>query len=141
MHRTILPPGWPRPRGYANGMAARGELVAIAGQIGWDERERLVADDFPGQLRQALKNVAAVVAAAGGRPEHLISVTIYVVDKEEYVAALAEVGAIWRAEIGRHYPAMALVEVKGLLEPGAKVEVQGLAVLPAPAEPPLPEVP
>lgn len=141
MHRTILPPGWKRPRGYANGMAGRGELLAIAGQIGWDADERLVSDDFAGQLRQALGNVVAVVEAAGGRAEHLISITIYVVDKREYVAAIKDVGAAWRDTVGRHYPAMALVEVAGLLEPGAKVEIQGLAVLPPIDAEPLPDVP
>lgn len=141
MHRTILPPGWKRPRGYANGMAARGELLAIAGQIGWDEGERLVSDGFAGQFRQALQNVVAVVVAAGGRAEHLISITIYVVDKREYEGAIQDVGAAWREVIGRHYPAMALVEVQGLLEPGARVEIQGLAVLPPVDPEPLPDVP
>lgn len=128
--RVILPEGWKRPRGYSNGMAARGELLAIAGQIGWDEREELVSDEFTPQFRQALSNVLAVVAAAGGRPEHVISLTVYVTDKREYVAERAAVGAAWRALMGRHFPTMALVEVAGLLEPEAKVEIQGLAVLP-----------
>lgn len=128
--RVILPEGWKRPRGYSNGMAARGELLAIAGQIGWDEREELVSDEFTPQFRQALSNVLAVVAAAGGRPEHVISLTVYVTDKREYVAERAAVGAAWRALMGRHFPTMALVEVSGLLEPAAKVEIQGLAVLP-----------
>ncbi|HEY8379361.1 MAG TPA: RidA family protein [Nannocystis sp.] len=129
--RVILPEGWKRPRGYSNGMAARGELLAIAGQIGWDEREELVSDEFTPQFRQALSNVLAVVAAAGGRPEHVISLTVYVTDKREYIAELGAVGAAYRALMGRHYPAMALVEVAALLEPRAKVEIQGLAVLPA----------
>ncbi len=129
--RTIVPPGWPRPRGYSNGVAARGELLAVAGMIGWDEREQLVSDSFVAQFRQALANVCDVVRAAGGRPEHLVSLTIYVTDKREYIAALTEVGQAYRALLGRHYPAMALVEVKALLEDRAKVEIQGLAVLPA----------
>jgi len=128
--RTIVPPGWPRPRGYSNGVAARGELLAVAGMIGWDEREQLVSDSFVAQFRQALANVCDVVRAAGGRPEHLVSLTIYVTDKREYIAALTEVGQAYRALLGRHYPAMALVEVKALLEDRAKVEIQGLAVLP-----------
>lgn len=130
MSRTILPPGWPRPRGYANGMAARGELLAIAGQIGWDTEEKLVEGGFAAQFARALKNVMAVVQAAGGAAEHIISLTIYVTDKQEYLAALSEVGAAYKEHCGRHYPAMALVEVADLLEEGAKVEIQGLAVLP-----------
>lgn len=130
MPRTVEVPGWPRPRGYANGMAARGELLAIAGEIGWDEREQIVSDEFAPQFRQALANVVAVVEAAGGTPSDLISLTIYVTDKREYVAAIAEVGQIYRALLGKHFPAMALVEVAALLEDRAKVEIQGLAVLP-----------
>jgi enamine deaminase RidA (YjgF/YER057c/UK114 family) len=113
-------------------MAGRGELLAVAGQIGWDEREVIVSDDFAAQLRQALKNVVAVVEAAGGVASDIISLTLYVTDKREYVAAIQEVGAAYREQIGRHYPAMALVEVAGLLEPGAKVEIQALAVLTPP---------
>lgn len=128
--RTILPPGWPRPKGYSNGVAARGEVLAIAGMIGWDAQERLVSPEFLPQFRQALENVRAVVDAAGGAPEHIVSLTIYVVDKRQYCAALAEVGAIYRAVLGRNYPTMALVQVADLLEPGALVEIQGLAVLP-----------
>jgi len=128
--RTILPEGWQRPRGYANGMLARGSTLAVAGMIGWDPSETLVSPDFAPQYRQALANVAAVIEAAGGKPEHLISITIYVTDKREYTAELKAVGAAWRELIGRHYPAMALVEVAGLLEPGAKVEIQGLACIP-----------
>jgi enamine deaminase RidA (YjgF/YER057c/UK114 family) len=128
--RTILPPGWPRPKGYSNGLAARGEVLAIAGMIGWDAHERLVSPEFVPQFRQALDNVRAVVVAAGGAPEHIVSLTIYVVDKRQYCATLAEVGKIYREVLGRHFPAMALVQVADLLEPGALVEIQGLAVLP-----------
>jgi enamine deaminase RidA (YjgF/YER057c/UK114 family) len=131
--RAILPDGWKRPRGYSNGMAARGEILAIAGMIGWDEHERIVSDEFAPQFRQALTNVLAVVAAAGGRPEHVISLTAYVTDKREYIADLGAVGAAYRALMGRHFPAMALVEVSALVEPRAKVEIQGLAVLPVSA--------
>jgi enamine deaminase RidA (YjgF/YER057c/UK114 family) len=131
--RTILPGGWPRPKGYSNGVVARGELLAIAGMIGWDEREKLVSAAFAPQFRQALANVLAVVTAAGGRPEHVVSLTVYVTDKREYLAELAAVGAAWRELMGRHYPTMALVQVADLLEPGAKVEIQGLAVLPSSA--------
>ena len=128
--RTITPPGWPRPRGYSNGMAARGELLAVAGMIGWDAQERIVSDEFVPQFRQALANVRDVVVAAGGKPEHILSLTIYVTDKREYIAGLSEVGAAYRELLGRHYPAMALVQVAALLEDRAKVEIQALAVLP-----------
>ena len=130
MSRTVQPEGWPRPRGYANGMAASGELLAIAGQIGWDETETIVSDEFLPQLRQTIANVVAVVEAAGGRAEHIISLTIFVKDKHEYIAGGREVGAIYRELMGKHYPAMALVQVADLLEPRAKVEIAGLAVLP-----------
>jgi enamine deaminase RidA (YjgF/YER057c/UK114 family) len=128
--RTISLEGWPRPRGYANGMAARGEVLAIAGQIGWDASEQIVSDEFAAQFEQALRNVAAVLEAAGGKPEHLISVTVFVTDKHAYIDAAKDVGASWRAVLGKHYPAMALVEVSALLEDRAQVEIQGLAVLP-----------
>jgi len=128
--RTILPPGWPRPKGYSNGVAARGEVLAIAGMIGWDAQERLVSPEFVPQFRQALENVRAVVDAAGGAPEHILSLTIYVVDKRQYCASLAEVGRVYREVLGRNFPTMALVQVADLLEPGALVEIQGLAVLP-----------
>ncbi len=128
--RVILPEGWKRPRGYSNGMAARGEFLAVAGMIGWDENEVLVADDFVGQFRQALSNVVATVVAAGGQPSSLISLTIYVTDKNEYIASLREVGQAYRELLQKHFPAMALVQVAALLEPRAKVEIQGLAVLP-----------
>jgi enamine deaminase RidA (YjgF/YER057c/UK114 family) len=129
-HRTILPPGWPRPRGYSNGVLARGRLLAIAGEIAWDEQERIVSDDFAAQFHRALANVVAVVTAAGGSPEHLVQLTVYVTDKREYLASLQEVGAAWRALVGPHYPAMALVQVSALLEDRAKVEIAALAVLP-----------
>ena len=129
MSQTIEVPGWPRPRGYANGMRATGELLAVAGQIGWDERG-VLREGFVPQLEQALTNVVTVVRAAGGTPKDLISLTIYVTDRVEYSTALAEVGAAYRRVMGAHYPAMALVMVAGLLEPAAKVEIQGLAVLP-----------
>jgi enamine deaminase RidA (YjgF/YER057c/UK114 family) len=112
-------------------MAAQGEVLAIAGQIGWDETETLVSAEFVPQFRQALANVHAVLAAAGGRSEHLLSLTIYVTDKREYVGEIAAVGAAYRDILGKHFPAMALVQVADLLLPGAKVEIQALAVLPA----------
>jgi enamine deaminase RidA (YjgF/YER057c/UK114 family) len=111
-------------------MAARGELLAVAGQIGWDETETIVSDEMLPQFRQALANVMAVVEAAGGMPQHVISLTIYVTDKREYIAAVEEIGAVYRELMGKHFPAMALVQVADLLEPRAKVEIQALAVLP-----------
>ncbi|HKA86426.1 MAG TPA: RidA family protein [Haliangiales bacterium] len=128
--RPLQPPGWPRPRGYSHGMVARGEVIAVAGQIGWDERGVLVGAGFAEQLGQALANVAAVVREAGASPEDIVSLTIYVTDRREYVASLQAVGEAYRKVMGRHYPATALVEVAGLLEPGAKVEIQALAVKP-----------
>lgn len=127
---TIQPEGWPRPRGYANGMLATGRLLAIAGQIGWDASETFVSDDFVDQFRQALSNVVAVVSSAGGKPEHLLSLTIYVTDKKAYLDRVKEIGAAWRDIIGKHFPTMALVEVRALVEDRAQVEIQGLAVLP-----------
>lgn len=120
-----------RPRGYANGVLAPagGRLLFIAGQIAWDERQRIVSDDFVVQFERALANVLAVVAAAGGAPEHVARLTVYVTDKREYQSRTREIGERWRALMGRHYPAMALVEVKGLLEDGAQVEIEAVAVI------------
>ncbi len=127
----VEPEGWPRPRGYANGMRARGEVVAVAGQIGWDARQTLVEGGFAAQFEQALANVVAVVRAAGGGPQDLVSLTIFVTDRDAYLGALPAVGAGYRRVMGPHYPAMALVMVAGLLEPRAFVEIQALAVLPS----------
>lgn len=130
MPRTIEVPGWKRPPGYANGVAARGELVFVAGQVGWDPEERLVSPEFVPQLARALENVKAVLAAGGAKPEHLVRVTIYVTDTREYLAARREVGAEWRRVLGKVFPAMTLVQVAALLEEGAKVEVEATAVVP-----------
>jgi enamine deaminase RidA (YjgF/YER057c/UK114 family) len=130
MSRQILQPeGWARPRGYANGVAAQGRLVFVAGQIGWDAEQRFVSDDFAAQVRQALANVVAVLACAGARPEHLVRMTWYVTSRDEYNASLAEIGAAWRELIGRSYPAMSVVVVAGLLEPRARVEIEATAVV------------
>jgi len=130
MSREILqPPGWARPRGYANGVAATGRLVFVAGQIGWDAEQRFASDGFAAQVRQALANVVAVLACAGAKPEHLVRVTWYVTNRDEYNAALAEVGTAWRELIGRNFPAMSVVVVAGLLEPRAKVEIEATAVV------------
>ena len=127
---TILPADWPRPRGYANGMTARGQLLAIAGMIGWDASEIIVSDDFVPQFRQALQNVLDVVKAAGATHEAIISLTIYVTDKRAYLDNIRDVGAVYRDLMPKHYPAMALVQVVALVEDRAQVEIQGLAVLP-----------
>ncbi len=128
--RIVQPPQWAAPRGYSNGMAARGELLAIAGQIAWDAQQRIVSDDFGAQFHQCLANVLQVVQAAGGDAASVISLTVFVTDKQRYIAATKAIGESWRALMGRHYPAMALVEVAALLEDRAQVEIQGLAVLP-----------
>jgi enamine deaminase RidA (YjgF/YER057c/UK114 family) len=130
MSREILqPPGWARPRGYANGVAAEGRQVFVSGQIGWDAEQRFASDDFAAQVRQALANVVAVLACAGAGPEHLVRLTWYVTSRDEYNDALAGIGAAYRELIGRHYPAMSVVVVAGLLEPRAKVEIEATAVV------------
>lgn len=129
----INPPAWATPKGYANGVLAPsgGRILFIAGQIAWDAAQRIVSHDFVAQFDQALANVLAVIAAAGGQPENLARLVIYVTDKREYAARVREIGQCWRARLGRHYPAMALVEVKSLLEDAAQVEIEGVAVLSA----------
>jgi enamine deaminase RidA (YjgF/YER057c/UK114 family) len=127
----LQPPGWPQPRGYANGIAAEGRLVFVAGQIGWDATGAFHASDLAGQVHQALANVVAVVAEAGGRPEHVARMTWYLVDRADYLASLRPIGAAYREVMGRHFPAMAVVEVAGLLEPRALVEIEAMAVVPA----------
>jgi enamine deaminase RidA (YjgF/YER057c/UK114 family) len=126
----LLPPGWPQPRGYSNGVAARGRQVFVAGQVGWDEQCRFQTDEFVGQVRQALKNVVAVLAAGGARPEHITRMTWYVTNKREYLAAGKALGEAYREVIGRHYPAMTAIEVSALIEDRAKVEIEATAVVP-----------
>jgi enamine deaminase RidA (YjgF/YER057c/UK114 family) len=128
--RTLQPPGWPRPRGYANGIMAEGRLVFVAGQIGWDATETIVSDDLVDQLRQTLKNTLAVLREAGAGPEHVARMTWYVTDRREYLARTRELGEIYRALMGRHYPAMAVIEVSGLIEDRAKLEIETTAVVP-----------
>lgn len=129
MNRVLLPDGWPRPKGYSNGIEASGRLVFVAGQIGWTAAGVFEERGFAGQFRQTLRNTLTVLAEAGARPEHIVRMTWYVVDKAEYLAALREVGAAWRELIGPHYPAMAVVEVKGLIEDAARVEIETTAVV------------
>jgi enamine deaminase RidA (YjgF/YER057c/UK114 family) len=125
----LLPAGWPRPRGYANGIAATGRMVFVAGQIGWDTSGKIVSADFAEQFRQVLVNTLAVLAEAGAGPEHVCRMTWYVTSREDYTAALAELGAHWKALMGRHYPTMAVVIVSGLVEPEAKIEIETTAVV------------
>ncbi len=126
----VQPAGWPRPKGYSNGMMGTGRVLFVAGQVGWDATETIVSDRLSAQFTQALDNVLAVVAAAGGRPEHVARMTVFVSSKDEYAAQRAEIGAAWKARLGRHFPAMSLVQVAALLEEGAKVEIEATAVLP-----------
>ena len=128
--QILQPPGWARPRGYSNGMAAKGHIVFIAGQIGWDEQCHFQTDDFAGQVRQALANVLSVLAQAGGRPDHIARMTWYVVDKRAYLEASRSIGQAYRELMGSHYPAMTAVEVSALIEDRALVEIEATAVIP-----------
>ncbi len=128
MNRVLLPEGWPRPKGYSNGILAEGRTVYVAGQIGWTP-DGVFPDGFAAQFRQTIENTLAVLAEAGAGPEHIVRMTWFVVDKREYLAALREIGAIWRELIGPHYPVMAVVEVKGLIEDAARLEIETTAVI------------
>lgn len=130
MHTILQPEGWAKPIGYANGMAASGRLVFIGGQVGWTGQCRFETDDFAGQVRQTLENIVAILAEAGGKPEHITSMTWYFTDKAEYLANLKGIGQAYRDVIGRHFPAMAAVQVTALVEDRAKVEIQAMAVVP-----------
>ncbi|MSP50518.1 MAG: RidA family protein [Alphaproteobacteria bacterium] len=129
--KTLLPPGWKRPKGYANGIEAQGRLVFVAGQIGWTSEEVFETDDLAGQVRQALENVMAIMAEADAKPHHIVRMTWYVTDKKEYKTRSVEIGRAYRDIIGMHYPTMTLIEVKALLEDRAKVEIEATAVIPA----------
>ena len=128
--KTLQPPGWTPPKGYANGIAARGTLVVVGGQIGWNGQQQFESDDFVTQARQALRNVLAVMAEAGAGPEHITRMTWYVTDKHEYVASYRALGAAYREVVGRHFPAMTAVEVTALMEDAARVEIEATAVIP-----------
>jgi enamine deaminase RidA (YjgF/YER057c/UK114 family) len=127
---VILPPGWPRPKGYANGVSAAGRMLFIAGMVGWDAQCVFHSDDFAAQTRQALQNVAEVLREAGGKPENIVRMTWYVTDKREYLAAGKEIGQAFREIIGSYNAAMTAVEVKALIEDRAKVEIEATAVIP-----------
>ncbi|ELX13281.1 endoribonuclease L-PSP [Janthinobacterium sp. HH01] len=126
----LQPPGWVRPRGYSNGVAASGRTVCVSGMIGWDGQGVFHTDDFAGQVRQALRNAVEVLAEAGAKPEHIVRMTWYVLDRKEYVGAYKEVGAAYRDIIGKHFPAMTAVQVAGLVEDQARVEIEVTAVVP-----------
>jgi enamine deaminase RidA (YjgF/YER057c/UK114 family) len=130
MHTILQPAGWAQPKGYANGVAAQGRLVFVGGQIGWNRQSRFETDDLTGQVRQALQNVVDVLAEAGAAPQHIVSMTWYLTDKKEYVGNLKSIGQAYREVMGRHFPAMAVVQVLALVEDRAKVEIQAIAVVP-----------
>ena len=130
MTQILQPPGWARPKGFANGIAAKGKLVFVAGQVGWTPQGEWRSRDFAGQFRQALANILEVLAEAGGEPHHLVRLTWYVLDKDEYLAALRDVGKAYRELMGRHFPTMAVVQVGGLVEPEARLEIEATAVIP-----------
>ena len=130
MNRTLQPEGWAKPLGYANGVSARGRVIQIAGQIGWNAESQFESDDLVDQIAQALGNIVAVLACDGAGPEHITSLTWYFLDKREYLARLPEVGKVYREILGRNFPAMTALQVSGLIEDRAKVEIQATAVVP-----------
>ena len=128
--QILQPPGWARPKGFSNGISCQGRLVFIGGQIGWSGQGEWIDRSFAGQFRQALQNILDILAQAGGKPEHLVRLTWYVLDKKEYLASLQELGAAYRELMGRHYPTMAVVQVSGLVEDDARLEIEATAAIP-----------
>lgn len=128
--RTLLPPGWPRPKGYSNGISASGRTIFTAGVIGWDEREMIVSHRLDAQFGQALRNILAILKEDGAGPEHIVRLTVYVTDIQEYISLRDELAPIWKSIMGSNYPAMALVQVTRLVEHAAKVEIEATAVVP-----------
>ena len=128
--KILQPPGWAAPKGYANGVATRGTLVFVGGQVGWNAEQRFESDDFVAQAHQALRNVVDVLREAGARPEHIARMTWYVTNRAEYLRSLKALGAVYRDVIGRHFPAMTAVEVSALIEKRARVEIEATAVVP-----------
>ncbi len=127
----LNPPGWPRPKGYSNGVVApRGRTIYLAGQVAWNTEEKIVTADFAGQTRQVFKNIVDVLAAGGARPEHIVRMTWFITDKDAYHAQAKEIGAAYREIIGKHFPTMSVIVVKGLIEDGAKLEIEATAVVP-----------
>jgi enamine deaminase RidA (YjgF/YER057c/UK114 family) len=130
MHRTLQPDGWPRPRGYANGISARGRQIHVAGQIGWNAQQQMVSADFVEQAQQAMRNIVEVLACDGATPEHLVRLTWYVTDRDQYIESGAALGAAYREIFGRVYPAMSAVQVCALMEEDAVVEIEATAIVP-----------
>jgi enamine deaminase RidA (YjgF/YER057c/UK114 family) len=130
VHQVLHPANWKAAKGYANGIVAEGRTIYLGGQIGWNQDQVFEADDLAGQVRRTLQNIADIVAEAGGRPEHIVKMTWYVTSKAEYLANLREIGEAYRSVMGKHYPAMAMVQVVALMEDAAKVEIEATAVLP-----------
>lgn len=128
--KTLQPPGWTPPKGYANGVIARGALVFVGGQIGWNASQQFESDDFIAQARQALDNIHQVLMQAGAEPKHMVRMTWYIVDRNEYLARLPELGQVYRAVLGKNFPAMTCVEVSALVEARAKIEIEVTAVIP-----------
>jgi enamine deaminase RidA (YjgF/YER057c/UK114 family) len=128
--KALLPPGWPRPKGYANGISARGRMIFTAGVVGWDEEERFTACDLVGQFRQVLLNTLAILREDGAGADHVVRMTWYVTDRGDYVAHARQIGAVYRELMGKNFPAMAVVEVAGLVEPEARIEIETTAVVP-----------
>jgi enamine deaminase RidA (YjgF/YER057c/UK114 family) len=128
--QILLPPGWSRPHGYSNGIAADGRMVFVAGQIGWDESFKFPDESLAGQVEQTLKNTLAVLAEAGAKPQHIVRMTWYITSRDEYFDEVKDIGRIWREVMGKHYPAMAVVQVVALIESRAKVEIETTAMVP-----------
>ena len=128
--KVLQPPGWPRPKGYSNGISAKGRMIFTAGIVGWDEHESFPDYTLHGQFAQALRNTLTILAEDGAGPEHVVRMTCYVTSRDAYVASLAEIGAAWRETMGRNYPAMAVVEVSALVEPEALIEIEATAMVP-----------
>jgi len=130
LHNTLLPKGWVRPKGYANGILAEGRLIFTAGIVGWNAQEQFTTSDLAGQFRQVITNTLAILAEADAGPEHIVRMTWYVVSRDEYIREISVIGSVWRELIGKHFPAMAVVEVSALVEPEARIEIETTAVVP-----------
>lgn len=128
--KVLQPPGWPQPKGYSNGISAKGRIIFTAGIVGWDENEDFSSPDLVDQFAQVLRNTLAILAEDGAGPEHIVRMTCYIIDKEQYLRCLEDLGRVWKDIMGRNYPAMALVEVSGLVESAAEIEIETTAVVP-----------
>ncbi len=128
--QTLQPPGWKRPKGYSNGVSTRGQMIFMGGQVGWNSQEEFESEVFADQAKQALSNIVEILAEAGGRPEHIVRMTWFIGDTDEYLGCLKDLGAAYREVIGAHFPVMSVIEVKGFIEDGAKLEIEATAVIP-----------